>query len=201
MLNTYKHIAVKNLSEHCGLASPDNLRTDNIDLNSQATTLMVDFTKSMATTASVSITVNDALELMRANRIRALMIIGYHGEFAGVITAMDLMGRKPMLYANEAGIPRADVLVKQIMLPKNKLKAFARADVEKSSIGDVMQTLQALNEQHILVVDGEDNNMQITGLFSASDFKRAFGITIDSTQVAHTFSDLERVINEHKEVM
>ncbi len=199
MLNTYRNIVVKNLSEHCGLSSPKSKLVE-LNINSEAEKLMVDFTKTAATTANESITVNAALELMRANRIRALMLIGYNGEFSGVITAMDLMGSKPMVYANEAGISCVDVLVKNIMLPKIKLKAISRKDVEKSTIGDVMQTLSAHRQQHMLVIEGEDDEMLISGLFSASDFKRALGVTLDIT-VAHSFSDLERVINEHKEVM
>lgn len=200
MLSTYRKIAVKNLSEHCDLSTPQPMFGE-LDLNSPAKKLMVDFTKTPATVANETINVNAALELMKANRIRALMVIGHNGGFTGVITALDLMGRKPMLYANETGIRRTDVQVKNIMLPKNKLKAMNREDVEKSTINDVMHTLSLLKEQHILVVEGEDEEMQICGLFSASDFKRALGITFDTPVVAHTFSDLERVINEQKEVM
>jgi CBS-domain-containing membrane protein len=162
---------------------------------------MIDFTLTPATTVNDSISVNDALELMRVNRIRALMVVGHNGEFAGIINAMDLMGSKPMLYATEAGISRTDVLVKNIMLPKAKLKAINRNDVEKSTLGDVLHTFKTLREQHILVVENEAEDMMICGLFSASDFKRALGMNIDSSVVANTFSDLERVINEHKEVM
>tara|TARA_R110000782_G_scaffold53221_15_gene113519 strand:+ start:3244 stop:3846 length:603 start_codon:yes stop_codon:yes gene_type:complete len=200
MLGKYKNIPTKTLSDHCGLCSP-KLDLEGLSLDSAATSLMIDFTQTPATTASDSISVNNALELMRTNRIRSLIVIGHNGEFSGVVTAMDLMGRKPMLYANESGIPRADVLIKNVMSVKYKLKAIRREDIEKSCIGDVMQTFIALNEQHILVVDGEAENMNVCGLFSASDFKRAFGITIDPSLVAHTFLDLERVINEQKEVM
>jgi len=200
MLNTYRKIAFKNLSEHCGLSSPKP-QPGKLDLNSEAKMLMTDFTKKLPTTANETISVNDALKVMRANRIHALMIIDSNGEFGGIITAMDLMGSKPMIYANEAGIPHADVLVKNIMLPKHKLKAVLREDIEKSTIGDVMQTLSSLHEQHILVVDGEDEEMQISGLFSTSDFKRTLDIALDPLVFAHTFYDLERVINEHKEVM
>lgn len=200
MLNKYRKIPIKTLSEHCGLSSPKP-QTEGLTLDSAASSLMVNFTQTPATTANDSISVNDALELMLANRKRALMIVGHNGEFSGVVTAMDLMGRKPMLYASEAGISRVDVLVKNIMLPKHKLKALSLKDIEKSCLGDVMQTFITLNEQHILVVEGEAEDMNVCGLFSASDFKRALGITIDTPLVAHTFSDLERVINEHKEVV
>jgi CBS-domain-containing membrane protein len=199
-LEKYRKLPFRNLSEHCGLASP-KLKTDGLALNSAATLLMTDFTKTSATTASDSISVNDALELMRANRIRALMLIGHNGEFSGVIRAMDLMGRKPMQYASEAGIRRTDVLVKNIMLPKYKMKAVNRNDIEHATIGEVMKTFLALGEQHLLVVEGIDEHMMISGMFSVSDFKRNLEINIDPPLVAYTFSDIERVINEHKEVM
>ena len=130
MKNLHKRISVRSLSENCGLVNTGS-RFDKLSLDSPATSLMVDFTRVHAITASETITVNDALELMRVNRIRALMVIDVNGAFAGIITAMDLMGRKPMAYANQAGIPLSEVQVKNVMLPKNRLKAIARADVEK----------------------------------------------------------------------
>ena len=151
MLNNYRKISVKNLSEHCGLATP-SIQEQQLTLDSPAVLLMSDFSKNAATTASESISVSNALELMRTNRIRALMIIGYNGEFSGVVTALDMMGRKPMLYANEAGIPLTDVLIKNIMLPKFKLKAISLKEVEKARIGDILHTLTSLNEQHMLQI-------------------------------------------------
>jgi len=200
MKNLHKRLTVRSLSRDCGLISPLH-QAGNYELDSPATALMVDFTRVHAITAGESLAVNDALELMRVNRIRALMVIDGKGGFAGVITAMDLMGRKPMAYANEAGLPLREVQVKNIMLPKSRLKAVDRADVEKATLGDVLQLLKSQAQQHLLVVEGEDENMRISGMFSASDFKRALGINLDTAPVGNTFSDLERIINENKEVM
>lgn len=199
MLNTYRNIEIQNLSEHCGLASPIQSH-DCLNLNSDAKKLMVDFYKYPATTANESITVNDALTLMRANRIRALMIVNQKGGFAGIITAMDLMGRKPMLYANEADIPLTYVQVKNVMLPKTKLGAITRYDVNRALIGDIIQTFRKLGEQHLLVVDGYDSNMKICGLFSVTDFKKALNMPFETTVFTNTFADLERVIHERKEI-
>lgn len=200
MNNINRKISVTTLSENCGLVSSGQ-PPGNFDLDSPASSFMVDFTRVHAITASASLSVNDALELMRANRIRALIVTSANGEFAGIISAMDLMGRKPMAYANEAGIPRSEVQVKNIMLAKTKLKAIARTDVEHATIGDVLNVLKSLNDQHILVVDGINEDMQISGMFSAADFRRALNIEIDTAAIAHTFSDLERVIHENREVM
>jgi len=76
MLNTYRKIAAKSRSEHCGLSSPQPLYDeDEINVNSEAKKLMVDFTETPATTAGETISVNDTLELMQANRIRAMLLI------------------------------------------------------------------------------------------------------------------------------
>jgi CBS domain-containing protein len=109
--------------------------------------------------------VNDALELMRSKGIRALMVINSKGDFAGLISSMDLMGRKPMAYANEAGIPRSEVQVKDIMLSKARLRAVKRSDVEKSTLDDILQIFLELKEQHLLVVEGLGNDQQISGMF------------------------------------
>ena len=73
MTSTYKKIAVKNLSNNCGLITPAPL-TGHYNLQSSATNLMVDFSKQQAITIGTTVTVNDALETMRTNNIRALNI-------------------------------------------------------------------------------------------------------------------------------
>ena len=200
MLNTYKKLAVKNLSVHCGLSKPLE-EYDGIKLDSKARSLMVDFTRTRALTANESISVNDALELMRANRIHALLLVDDNGEFTGVISAMDLMGSKPMIFAGEAGISRADVQVKYIMVQKDRLNAITIEEVEKASIGDVLQTLMLISQQHLLVINGQEEMMKICGLFSVSDIKKALKVKFNNPAVAQTFYDLERIINEKKEVI
>lgn len=196
----YRELTMNRPSEHCRLFN-SRPSPRELDLDSEAISLMVDFTKTPATTANLSISANAALELMKVNRIRALMIVDHKDEFAGIITAMDLMGRKPMVFANEAGISREEVLVKNIMTHKTKLQAVTRQEILKSTVGDVMHTLRKFSEQHILVVDGQGDAMQICGMFSAADFKRALDVTFELPTTAQTFADLERVINEHKEVL
>ncbi|MGD2173039.1 MAG: CBS domain-containing protein [Gammaproteobacteria bacterium] len=200
MKNLRRSFAVKNLSASCGLISPGH-RPGHYHLDSPATSLLVDFARVHPITAGEFIAVTDALELMRVNRIRSLMIIDGRNEFVGVVTAMDLMGGKPMAYANEAGIPLSEVQVKNIMLPKSRLMALSRADVEEATIGEVLQMLKSQSQQHLLVFEGTNDRMQICGMFSISDFKRALGINLHTAPVGYTFSELERIINENKEVM
>lgn len=196
-----KRIRVQNLSEKCGLVSAIRSDAGSIDLDSPATELMVDFTRIHAITVAGLVTVDDALEMMRTNGIRSLLVVDKQGDFCGVITAMDIMGRKPMVFANESGTRRPEVQVKDIMVPKSKLKAMARADIEQATVDDVLKMFKAINEQHLLVVDEVDSTMQISGMFSATDFRRAFGIEVVDTLMANSFSDLERVIHEKKEVI
>ncbi|MBD2857503.1 CBS domain-containing protein [Spongiibacter sp. KMU-158] len=195
-----RKITLQTISENCALATPQ-VQAGVYDLDSPASSLMVDFRKAQAVTASTSMTTNAALELMKANKIRALMVVDNQSRFAGVVSAMDLMSRKPMAYANEAGIPLTEVQVKNIMEPKSHLKAISRADVERASLGDIVPVLQAVRGQHLLVVEGAGDLAQICGLFSASDFLRALGIKIDFSKVADTFMDLERIINKRKDVI
>ncbi len=200
MVSNIKNLSLINLSAHCRLFNPRRV-VEGIDLDSDASLLMVDFTRVSATTASPDITINTALDIMRVNRIRALLVIGHEDEFCGIVTAMDLMGRKPMMYASEAGIPVTEVSVKHVMLDRSKLRAVSMRDVRHASVGTVMHTLRHFAEQHILVVDGEGDEMQICGMFSASDFRRALDAEFEVPARAQSFADLERVIFTHKEVV
>ncbi len=200
MGNTHGKISVNHLSDKCDLARSE-IKFGAYDISSPAVSLMVDFKKTNAITASSYMAVNDALELMRSNRIRALMVINSKGDFIGLISSMDLMGRKPMAYANEAGIPRSEVQVKDIMLSKARLMAIARSDVDKSTLEDIVQLFLTLKEQHLLVVEGLGDDQQISGMFSTSDLKRALDINIETSLVANTMMDIERVIHENRELM
>jgi CBS domain containing-hemolysin-like protein len=200
MNNLSKKIAVRSLTDNCTLASPAAPR-GGYGLDSPASSLMVDFNRVHAITVSDSVSVDDALEMMRVNRIRLLIVIDCNGEFAGIVSATDLMGSKAMAYANEAGIVRSEVQVKHVMLSKKELRAMARSDIDKATLGDVLHVLRSRKEQHMLVVEDSGAAMRVSGLFSAADFKRALDIDLDSARVAQSFSDLERIINENKEVM
>ena len=154
MLREYRKINVHLLEgEHC-LATPQP-NFEDLTLDSPATALMVDFNLSKPITAADNISTSDALELMRTNHVRMLIIVNKPGEFSGIVTAMDLMGRKPIMYASQAGIAYANVMVKNVMTHKDHIHAISLTDVEKASLGDVITTLNSLHEQHILILDEE----------------------------------------------
>ena len=67
--------------------------------------------------------------------------------------------------------------------------------IEKARVGDIAMTMKKLNRQHALVLDNPGNeNYRIRGIFSTSQLSKLLGIHIDTTEVAQTFAELERVL-------
>ena len=67
--------------------------------------------------------------------------------------------------------------------------------VEKARVGDIALTMKKLNRQHALVLEQPaEGTYQIRGIFSISLLSRLLGFQMDTTEVAKTFAEFERVL-------
>lgn len=95
------------------------------------------------------------------------------------------------------GIRHADVLVKDIMTPRERLDVICMADLQKARVGDVVATLQAQGRQHALVVERRGDQSQVLrGLISTSQIGRQLGTPIQTVLVARTFAELGEHLND-----
>ena len=110
----------------------------------------------------------------------------------GVITATDILGEKPVQVAVERGSARGEIQVRDIMTPQEHIEVLDMAAVRGAKVGHVVATLSKAGRQHAVVVERDRYGGQtVRGLFSATQIARQLGVSMQMTEVARTFSEIE----------
>ncbi|MEC8525634.1 MAG: CBS domain-containing protein [Pseudomonadota bacterium] len=147
------------------LVYPDELGSRN--LTSPAAEFFTDFRLDDPEVIDDSVSALQARQMMRATHVRTKLVVDDAGHFIGVVGVDDLFDQSILTRAANQGQSRNEVTVADLMTPKRKMTALHLSDVNKCSVGDIIELLTANSRKHCLVLD-EDTH-QICGVFSASD--------------------------------
>ena len=116
---------------------------------------------------------------------------GILGQLAGIITATDIKGEKPMRLVQERGLRHGEITVDDLMTPMAQLEALSYEDVSHAQVGHVVAALRHAGRQHTLVVEHSAGGRQLVrGIFSTSQIARQLGMPINNVHGAPTFSEL-----------
>ncbi|SIQ59474.1 CBS domain-containing protein [Marinobacterium stanieri] len=161
---------------------------EGIDLNSPAETVMTDFRHVRPLTMSLNESVNDATQAMRKVHVRSVIVTDSSDHFRGILTVIDLESRKVLSQATSLGLKREDLSIKDVMIPRDKLRGVPLAVLQQGSIGDLLKTLQNEGSQHMLVVNPD--NEEICGIISASEIARKLQVPVEINLQATSFREL-----------
>jgi CBS-domain-containing membrane protein len=197
MNSTYHVLPVVPLQRGATFVMPKQLVAAEVGMDHPALSVMTDF----ATVSALTILPLESIEVARTRMIhhgvRSLLVSDDQHHILGVITANDLSGERPMHVIRTQGIRHAEVLVKDIMTPRENLEVLCMADLQVAKVGDIVSTLQAQGRQHALVVErGADQSQKLRGLFSASQIGRQLGKAIHTVPIARTFAELGEHLND-----
>jgi CBS domain-containing protein len=162
-----------------------------VSLDDPALAVMTDLREVVAATTTPYESMERAQEIMVARGVRLLFVLDREGALAGVITATDILGEKPLRLTQSRGMAHADVAVADVMTPASMLEALPFSEVEQMRVGHVVATLRAVRRQHLLVAEGGE---RVRGLFSASQLARQLGVDLQTFEVASTFADIEAAL-------
>jgi CBS-domain-containing membrane protein len=127
--------------------------------------------------------------------VRMLLVLDDNEQVAGLITATDVLGEKPMHFLQNMGGTHADIMVRDIMTTQRELEVLNIKDVQAATVGDIVASLKKANRQHSLVVsETADGRQSVCGLFSITQIARQLGAQVQSFELARTFSEIEGVI-------
>jgi CBS domain-containing protein len=163
-----------------------------VSLDDPAFSVMTDLREVPAVCTRPEEPMDRAHALMIQRGVRLLFVLGADGAIAGVITATDLLGEKPMRFMQGHGIPHGEITVADLMTPAAMLQALPLQDVAQMRVGHIVATLKALRRQHIMVADADGT--QVRGLFSASQVALQLGVELQTFEVASTFADIEAAL-------
>jgi CBS-domain-containing membrane protein len=196
MTDTFHPIKLKTLSGPDSYTRPQQMLSEHVTASSPAVDVMTDLRITSAVTVSPSKTVEDALQTMIHKEVRMLLVEDLECRVMGLITANDLQGEKPLLFSQSTGIRRAEVLVRDIMIPITSIEAMDFNAVSHARVGDIVETLTRAGRQHALVIEKEEGGDRevIRGIFSTTQIGRQLGITINPSEKAETFIELAKAI-------
>ena len=148
----------------------------------------------------ISITPDRSMEfaeqLMKNAGVRMLLVVNPSSQLAGLVTARDIMGEKPVAIMTRDRIKREEIQVSQIMTPRAELNPFNMLDVKHAKVRDVIHRLRDAGRQHAIVIEEQDDGKSyfVRGIFSITQIGRQLGVEISADGHVQSFAELERLI-------
>jgi len=164
-----------------------------VKVDSPAIEAMTDLHLVTPATIRPEATLAQANQTMIARSVRLLLVIGDQREIAGLITARDTMGEKPIKILRERGGKHGELTVADLMVPRSAIDVLDMGAVLRAEVGHIISTLKQLGRQHALVVDKDHLTGEevVRGIFSASQIGRQLGVPILTFEIIHTFAEIE----------
>ena len=163
--------------------------------DSPAIEVMTDLQQVPAATTPVDVSLSQATQTMVARGVRLLLAITPDGEIAGLITARDTMGERPVKYIQQRGGKHGDLTVRDCMTPLENIQVLSLEDVQRAEVGHIVATLKSVGRQHAMVVDVDaDGGQLVRGIFSITQIGRQLGMPLQTFEVAKTFAEIEAAL-------
>ena len=192
VLRDYTPLPFRLLEPRLPYAQPSQTVPERVNLDDPALQVMTDFQSIVAVIVLSGDAVDEAHRRMIQRGVRLLLVVDQDRRVAGVITATDILGEKPMRVVTQRGVRREEVLVRDVMTSQESLEVLDLDSVRTAKVGHIVATLSRAGRQHALVVErGAAGKGRVRGLFSATQIARQLGVAIPTSEVARTFSEIE----------
>jgi CBS domain-containing protein len=151
---------------------------ERVKLGDPSTSVMTDFNKIAAVNVRAKTSMDKANAKMIRYGVRTLLVLDDNDQVAGLLTASDVLGEKPMRFLQNMGGTHADIMVRDIMTTQRELEVLKIEDVQNAQV----------------VAEGANGKQAVCGLFSITQIARQLGAQVQSFELAHTFAEIEAVI-------
>ncbi len=196
-MTRFRPLQIHHLHVDSRLTYFDNGLPVHVSVNDSALKVMTDLRRVPAVTVHPDLTVDAALQRMVHAGVRMLFVVDAMGDLVGMVTARDLMGEKPVRIAAREQVQRDQVQIGDIMIRRGQIEVLDFAEVQRSSVGDLVQTMKQMGRQHALVEE-KDQQPCVRGVFSLSQIARQLGVQIETGGAVQSFSELEQLLVDHE---
>lgn len=195
MIKEYAPLQSYPLKAGSSFARPVQVLPERVKLSDPATSVMTDLNKVSLVSVRAITLMDKANAKMIRNGVRMLLVLDDNEQLAGLLTASDVLGEKPMRFLQNMGGTHADIMVRDIMSTLRELEVMKIEEVQNARVGHVVATLKKANRQHAMVVaEGADGRQTVCGLFSITQIARQLGAQVQNFELARTFAEIEAVI-------
>ncbi|MBU3020583.1 CBS domain-containing protein [Aestuariibacter sp. A3R04] len=170
------------------LAWPEN--PARLNLQSPAETIFTDFTIHEPMVIDYNAKAVELEHLMKQSHVKMKIVLDKHKQFAGIVTLSDLTEQRIVQKVAE-GQSRDELTAADFMQAKASLQSFDYSQIQRSTVGDIVETLKDNGQQHCLVIDRDAH--VIRGIISVSDIARDLRLPLD-IQAQPSFAALSSVI-------
>ena len=167
-----------------------------VKLSDPAVMAMTDLRQVAAVTIEANTPLDKALQRMIDGGVKLLLVTNPQQTVIGLITATDIQGEKPLTFLKEVSVRYEDILVRDIMTPRERLEVLRYEDVLRVKIGDIVATLKAAGRQHALVMDMDVQGLRksVRGIFSATQLGRQLGTPVYTHETLTSFAALRSAV-------
>lgn len=195
MIKEYSHLQSIPLKTGSTFVRPVQTLPERVKLSDPAVNVMTDLNKVSVVSVRAKTSMDKANAKMIRYGVRLLLVLDDSDQVAGLLTAADVLGEKPMRFLQNMGGTHADIMVRDIMTTQRELEAMKIEEVTQSQVGHIVASLKRSHRQHALVVsEGTDGKQSVCGLFSITQIARQLGAQVQNFELAHTFAEIEAVI-------
>jgi CBS-domain-containing membrane protein len=192
VLRDYTPLPFTLLQPGAPYAQPTQSVPERVSLDDPAQQVMTDFRSVTAVIILSGDTAEEAHRRMIQRGVRLLLVVDQDRRVVGVVTAADILGEKPMQVITQRGITREELLVRDIMTPQEVMEVLSMSDVRTAKVGHIVATLRQSGRQHAITIEQDGRGRHtVRGLFSATQIARQLGVTIATSEIARTFSEIE----------
>ncbi len=196
MMSYYQFLPTQPLTDAVRISQP--VPPKQVTLESQAFNVMTDLRHINAAVIEPHVTMELANTYMIQRGLRLLFVLNQNHTLAGIITATDILGEKPLRFIQERSIKHCEILVSDIMTPLDKLEAIPIEELVHAKVGNVVANLRESGRQHTLVIENSADDLQtICGIFSLTQIEKQLGKIIPIDEVAKTFAEIETTVIAH----
>ena len=167
-----------------------------VTLESPALDVMTDLTQVKAATIGPGQTLQQAEQTMIYQGVRMLFVVSEMPALEGLITSTDLRGERQMSLVHSRHLRFDEMRVADVMTELSMLDAIEFERMAGARVGNLIATLKRVGRNHLLVVQGASAStpQRIRGVVSRAQIERQLGAPIEMTEIASSFSEVERAL-------
>lgn len=157
-----------------------------VTLASPALNVMTDLALVRAATVDPDTLLDKAEQTMIRQGVRSLFVVSDFPCVAGLVTAADVMGEKPMRQVTQRNIQRQDLRVADVMTRLSELDALDYDELKSANVADVISAFKKVGHTHFLVVQSATTlgPARIRGVISITQVERQLGRAVHAVPVA-----------------
>ncbi|MBF0264591.1 MAG: hypothetical protein HQL46_04910 [Gammaproteobacteria bacterium] len=196
MLSSYKQLPLSILPVATKLASPSQ-KTKKIDFDDIALSVMTDLQQVSAITIAACDGIFDAEYKMKIRQVKLLFVVDHNEYIIGIVTYDELHGSYLQQIVDDTGIVASELCILDVMIGVDSIQTLNLFDINESTVGDIIMTLNTLQKQHILVLEEKENIKVIRGLFSTSQIGKQLEINITEIFSQASKPDKDNPVNDN----